>query len=39
MSEDILKDSWIPDEPVSKTIRNRLTKAGERFHANENISK
>jgi len=39
MSEDILKDSWIPDEPVSKTIRNRLTKAGERFHANDNISK
>ena len=38
MSEDILKDSWMPDEPVSKTIKNRITKAGKRFHANDNIS-
>jgi GTP cyclohydrolase I len=39
MSEDILKDSWMPDEPVSKTIKNRITKAGKRFFAADNISK
>jgi GTP cyclohydrolase IA len=38
MNEDILKDSWMPDEPVSKTIRNRIKKAGKRFHANDNIA-
>jgi len=38
MSEDILKDSWMPDEAVSKRIRQRLQKAGKRFHANDNIS-
>ena len=38
MSEDILKDSWMPDEAVSKRIKQRLKKAGKRFHANDNIS-
>ena len=38
MSDDILKDSWMPDEAVSKKIRDRLKKAGKRFHANDNIS-
>ena len=39
MSEDILKDSWMPDEPVSKTIANRVKKAGKRYFAADNISK
>jgi len=39
MDEDILKDSWVPDEPISKTIADRIKKAGKRFHANDNISK
>jgi GTP cyclohydrolase I len=38
MDEDILKDSWVPDEPISKTIADRIKKAGKRFHANDNIS-
>ena len=38
MSEDILKDSWVPEGPISKTIKNRIKKAGKRFHANDNIS-
>jgi len=38
MSEDILKDSWMPDEAVSKRIRDRVKKAGKRFHANDNIA-
>ena len=36
--EDTLKDSWQPEGPVSKKIRDRLKKAGKRFHANDNIS-
>ena len=39
MDEDILKDSWVPDEPISKTIADRIKKSGTRFHANDNISK
>ena len=38
MSEDILKDSWLPDEAVSKRIKDRIKKAGKRFHSNDNIS-
>ena len=36
---DELKDSWTPAGPVSKKIRDRIKKAGERYHANDNISK
>ena len=36
--DDILKDSWEPKGPISKTIRDRISKAGKRFHANDNIS-
>ena len=35
---DELKDSWAPKGPISKTIRDRISKAGKRFHANDNIS-
>ena len=38
MSEDILKDSWMPETPISKKIKERLQKAGKRFHSNDNIS-
>ena len=38
MSEDILKDSWVPAGPISKKIKERLKKAGKRFHSNDNIS-
>jgi len=38
MSEDILKDSWMPEGPISETIKERIKKAGKRFHANDNIS-
>ena len=27
MSEDILKDSWVPEGPVSKKIKERIKKA------------
>ena len=36
--DDILKDSWTPEGPVSKRIRDRIQKAGKRFHANDNIA-
>ena len=39
MDEDILKDSWMPDEPVSKTIRNRIEADKCRFWAGDNVSK
>ena len=26
MSEDILKDSWVPEGPVSKKIKDRIKK-------------
>ena len=38
MSEDILKDSWLPDEAVSNKIKERIQKAGRRYHSNDNIS-
>ena len=38
MDEDILKDSWMPNTPVSKKIKERIKKAGKRFHSNDNIS-
>ena len=38
MSEDILKDSWVPEGPISKTIKERIKKAGKRFHSNDNIA-
>ena len=36
--DDMLKDSWQPEGPVSKKIRDRIAKAGKRFHANDNIA-
>jgi len=36
--DDILKDNWTPEGPVSKRIRDRIQKAGKRFHANDNIA-
>ena len=39
MNEDILKDSWMPDEPVSKTIKNKIKADNGRFWAGDNISK
>ena len=38
MSEDILKDTWNTEGPISKKIRERIKKAGKRFHSNDNIS-
>ena len=38
MSEDMLKDSWVPEGPISKKIKERIKKAGKRFHSNDNIS-
>ena len=37
--DDILKDSWAPSSKVSEKIRSRIKKAGDRYHANDNISK
>jgi GTP cyclohydrolase I len=40
MSIDSLIDKWEdPKKPVSEKIRDRIKKAGARFHANDNISK
>ena len=36
--DDILKDSWQPEGPISQKIKERIQKAGKRFHANDNIS-
>ena len=36
--DDTLKDSWKPEGPISETIRERIKKAGKRFHSNDNIS-
>ena len=36
--DDSLKDSWQPKGPISKKIRERIQKAGKRFHSNDNIS-
>ena len=34
-----LKDSWDnSNDPISKQIKERIKKAGKRFHANDNIS-
>jgi GTP cyclohydrolase I len=38
MSEDILKDGWAPEGPISRKIKDRIKKAGKRFHSNDNIS-
>ena len=37
--DDLLKDSWTPKGSISSKIRERIKKAGDRFHANDNISK
>ena len=37
MSE-LLKDTWETKGPISKKIRERIKKAGKRFHSNDNIS-
>ena len=34
----MLKDSWAPEGPISEKIKERLKKAGKRFHANDNIA-
>ena len=40
MSIDSLIDKWEdPKKPVSEKTRDRIKKAGERFHANDNIAK
>ena len=36
---DELKDSWTTPGPISKKIRERIKKSGDRYHANDNISK
>ena len=36
--DDTLKDSWEPKGPISKKIKERIQKAGKRFHSNDNIS-
>jgi GTP cyclohydrolase I len=36
--DDTLRDSWQPEGPVSKKIKERIIKAGKRFHANDNIA-
>ena len=36
--DDMLKDTWKPDGPVSKTTKDRIKRAGKRFHSNDNIS-
>ena len=36
--DDTLRDSWQPEGPVSKKIKERIQKAGKRFHANDNIA-
>jgi hypothetical protein len=33
-----LKDTWNPEGPISKKIKERIKKAGKRFHSNDNIS-
>ena len=38
MIDDTLKDSWQPEGPVSKKIKERIIKAGIRFQANDNIA-
>ena len=36
---DELRDSWTTPGPISKKIKERIKKAGDRYHANDNISK
>ena len=36
--DDLLKDSWTPKGSISSKIKERIKKAGKRFHANDNIS-
>ena len=36
--DDTLRDSWQPEGPVSRKIKERIVKAGKRFHANDNIA-
>lgn len=38
MSEEILKDTWLPPEPVSEIIKKRIIDAGARYYAANNIS-
>ena len=38
MSEEILKDTWLPPEPISETIKKRIHEAGARYYAANNIS-
>ena len=35
---DDIKDSWDIKGPISKTIKERIKKAGKRFYCNDNIS-
>ena len=33
-----LTDTWDPEGPISKKIKERIQKAGKRFHSYDNIS-
>ena len=38
--DDTLKDSWDnSQDPISKQIKKRIEKIGDRYHCNDNISK
>ena len=37
--DDTLKDSWDnSQDPISKQIKKRIEKIGDRYHCNDNIS-
>jgi GTP cyclohydrolase I len=38
MSDETLKDTWLPPEPISQTIKKRVEQAGSRYYAANNIS-
>ena len=38
MSEEILKDTWLPPQSTSEIIKKRLKEAGQRYYAADNIS-
>jgi len=39
MEENLLKDSWLPTESISEILKKRIKDSGDRYHANDNISK
>ena len=38
MSEEILKDTWLPPTSISETIKKRIKEAGKRYWAGDNIA-